>query len=332
MCSLIFALVVSVAVIVYITFKYVRTTNVRNPINISLVLTCNTCVAIICSSCSLTLMLLSTIGGDLRLSPLQQISSWACYLRGYLHFVFVNSIYLSYVLQAGFRLCRIAFRECKYLRTIYSFSYFILGQWTLSFLLISPILIAGNDHSSLITFLPDEHFCQVPMTSIRGIVFSILTVYFVPLCCIGIIYLWIVIYIRRQNCMFTRLVSSVQRQHQRDTIIIKRICVVMIALLSLGIPSCLFVIAFMITNHLHWASYRVGWMTIAVSFALISLSSLYVTPQIYQPIRSMCRSKGNNARNGMTSSSNNQKMERQKDQRESIPLKATVTASTLATT
>jgi hypothetical protein len=41
----------------------------------------------------------------------------------------------------------------------------------------------------------------------------------------------------------------------------------------------------MITGHLHWTSYRVGWMTISISFALISLSSLYVTPQIYRSMR-----------------------------------------------
>jgi hypothetical protein len=250
-------------------------------------------------------MTLSSIGGDLNIDSLKKIIDCGCYIRGYLHFVFINSIYLSYVLQAGYRLVRIAFHEYKCLRTIYSFSVYIVAQWILSFLLISPILIAREDYSSLIVYLPQEYYCQVPMTSIRGIVFSILSVYFVPLCCIGMIYLWIIIYIRRSNRPFMLILVSVRRQNTRDTIIIKRICVVMVVLLLLGIPSSLFVIAFIISDHLNWAAYRVGWMTISISFALISLSSVYVTPQIYKPICTRLDSSKNKKRASNSSSTNN---------------------------
>jgi hypothetical protein len=78
---------------------------------------------------------------------------------------------------------------------------------------------------------------------------------------------------------------KLRRQNKRDTLIIKRICVVMILLLTLGIPSVIFFIAFIITGHLYWAFYRLTWMTISISYAFICLSSVYVTPQIYRPIR-----------------------------------------------
>jgi hypothetical protein len=230
-------------------------------------------------------MTLSTIGGDLNIIALKQITRWNCYLRGYLHFVFINSIYLSYVLQAGFRLFRIVFHEYKCLRNIRSFFYYIIGQWISSFVFILPILIAREGYSPLIVYLPQDFHCQVPMTSIRGIVFSILSVYFVPLCCIVMIHFWIIIHIRRTNGPLALVIRSIQHKNERDAIIIKRICVIMMVLLLLGIPSSLYVIIFMITGHLHWTSYRVGWMTISISFALISLSSLYVTPQIYRSMR-----------------------------------------------
>jgi hypothetical protein len=250
-------------------------------------------------------MILSSIGGDLNIKCLKKIINYGCHLRGYLHFVFINSIYLSYCLQAGFRLFRIAFHEYKCLRTIYSFSVYIIIQWIASFLLISPILVAHDGYSSLIIYLPEEYYCQVPMTSTRGIVFSILSVYFVPLCCIGMIYLWIVMYIRRTSRQLMQMVASLQRQHKRDTIIIKRICVVMVVLLLLGIPSSLFVTSFIITGQLNWAAYRVGWMTISISFALISLSSIYVTPQIYKPIRTRLDYSKNKQKLSNSSSTNN---------------------------
>jgi hypothetical protein len=301
----IFAIIVSLLIISYIGIHFLQKKTLKVSKNISLLLTCNTCWAIICSSSTLTLMMLSTIGGDLDILILKQITRWHCHTRGYLHFVFINSIYLSYVLQASFRLCRIAFHESKCLRTIYSFLFYTITQWITSFLLILPVLIAREDHSSLIVYLRHEFYCQVPMTSIRGIVFSILSVYFVPVCCICIIYLWIIIHLRHTNTKFVRMIRSVHRKRKRDTIIIKRICIVMIVLLSLGIPSCLFVIVFVITGHLHWTCYRIGWMTISISFALISLSSIYVTPQIYKPIRvKFTHSKPNQKARSISSSTN----------------------------
>ncbi len=310
--SAIVAIIVSLFIIDYIVINFLRTNNLKNSINISLLLTCNTCLAIICSSCTLTLMVLSSIGGDLNIYALKKIINWDCHIRGYLHFVFINSIYLSYVLQAGFRLFRIAFHEYKCLRTVYSFSFYIVTQWITSFLLILPILIAHENYSSLIIYLPGEFYCQVPLTSIRGIVFSILSIYFVPLCCIGMIYLCIIIHIRRKTRQYVVILMLVQRQNKRDTIIIKRICVVMIVLLLLGVPSCLFVIAFIITGHLHWAAYRVGWMTISVSFVLISLSSIYVTPQIYKPIRIMINHSKQSQRNRTISSLTNNNIDTQR--------------------
>ncbi len=326
--SAIFAIIVSFLIIDYIVINFLRKKNLKKSTNISLLLTCSTCLAIICSSSTLTLMILSSIGGDLNIFALKQISTWACRIRGYLHFVFINSIYLSYVLQASFRLFRIAFHEYKCLRTIYSFSFYIIAQWIISFLLILPILIAHEDYSSLITYLPQEFYCQVPMTSIRGIVFSILTVYFIPLCCICMIYIWIIIYIRRRNKQYVLLIMPVRHQNKRDAIIIRRICVVMIVLLLLGIPSSLFVIAYIITGHLHWASYRVGWMTISMSFALISLSSLYVTPQIYKPIRIMLNHSKQSQKNRSNISSSNSNIATQR-KIERFLFKQNVTTSTV---
>ncbi|UJR30069.1 hypothetical protein I4U23_017613 [Adineta vaga] len=78
-----------------------------------------------------------------------------------------------------------------------------LSFWICSFLLILLVLISEKDYSSLIIYLPNEFYCQVPMTSIREINFSILSVYFVPLCCIGLIYFGIILYIRRRNNSFS---------------------------------------------------------------------------------------------------------------------------------
>jgi hypothetical protein len=57
------------------------------------------------------------------------------------------------------------------------------------------------------------------------------------------------------------------------------------SLLILSILSVIFFIEFAITGQLHWAFYRLNYMTISVSYAFICLSSVYVTPEIYRSVR-----------------------------------------------
>jgi len=142
------------------------------------------------------------------------------------------------------------------------------------------------------------------------------------------IYLWIIIHIRHTTRQHELIITSVRHQNKRDAMVIKRICVVMVVLLLLGIPSCLFVILFIITGHLHWTAYRIGWMTISISFALISLSSLYVTPEIYKPLRTMISHSKQNQGNLSKSSSSNNNPGTQKKPERLLP-KQNVTTSTV---
>jgi hypothetical protein len=119
-----FAIIVSSVIIIYNSRN-----QSKNSFNVSLLLTCNTCLAIICSSAMLVLVQLANISGDHHVISLEWIIVWGCHIRGYLLIVFIDSIYLSYVLQAGYRLVRIVFNETKCLRTVSSFFYYILAQW-----------------------------------------------------------------------------------------------------------------------------------------------------------------------------------------------------------
>jgi hypothetical protein len=286
--SVSFAIIVSLIIIVYIFLIYISRNQYKNSFNVSLLLTCNTCLAIICSSTILILIQLSSISGDRHIVSLKWIIFWGCHTRGYLLFLFINSIYLSYVLQAGYRLCCIVFHKYRCLRTFSTFFYYILGQWILSFIVLIPILFAGENLTTSIVYLPDDFYCQVPITSMPSILYLVFAVYISPLCIMCIIYFWIIIYMRC-NMRYKQSASTMKIQHQnnRDTIVFKRICIVMISLLILGIPSFIFFIVCIINGHLHWAFYRLTWMTVSVSYAFICLSSIYVTPQIYSRIRIM---------------------------------------------
>jgi len=229
-------------------------------------------------------MSLSSISGDHNVISLKEIIFWGCHIRGYLTYVFVTSMYLSYILQACYRLFRIVYHKYKYLRTMSSFSYYIFVQWILSFIFTLPILFSNNNYSSFIIYLPDNFNCLVPFTNIRGVLFVTLIMYLSPLCGLCLIYSRIIIHIRHQRKQ-PSTTFKFRRQNKRDTSVIKRIYIVLIILWALGFPTVLLFVSFVINGILHWTTYRIWWMTVSISFLFISLSSLYVTPQIYKKIR-----------------------------------------------
>jgi hypothetical protein len=231
-------------------------------------------------------MILSTIGGDRNIISLKRIIFFGYRIRGYAFMVFISSIYLSYALQAVYRLFRIVYHKYKYLRATSTFSYYIFTQWFLAFVLIIPMIFPDKNCSTFITYLPEQFICVVPFTNIRGVMLIMLTIWLFPLCCLFLIYSWIIFHIRHKKRQPTSTLK-LRRQNKLDTIIIKRICVVMILLLTLGVPLNVFFIEFIITGKLHWATYRISSMTMSLSLVFISLSSLYVTPQIYKKIRSI---------------------------------------------
>lgn len=276
----ILAMIISLFFIIYVVRIYIS----KKSFHVSLILTCNTCLTIICSSITFSLISLSSIGGDYNIISLKQIIFYGCHIRGYLTYVFLISMYLSYILQACYRLFRIVYYKYKYLRTMSTFSYYLLIQWILSFIFTLPILFANKNCSSFIVYLPENFNCLVPFTNIRGVIFSALIIYVSPICGLCLIYSRIIIHIRHKRRR-TLSILKFRRQNKRDTSVIKRIYTVLIILLALGFPIILFLIVFLITGNLHWITYRICWMAVSVSLVFISLSSLYVTPEIYKKLQ-----------------------------------------------
>jgi hypothetical protein len=92
-----FVIIVSLIIIVYL----IVINDSKKSFNVSLLLTCSTCLTVIYSNIILILIQLSSISGDRNIIAIKRIIFWACYTRSYLLFVFVNLIYLSYVLQVN---------------------------------------------------------------------------------------------------------------------------------------------------------------------------------------------------------------------------------------
>jgi hypothetical protein len=128
-----------------------------------------------------------------------------------------------------------------------------------------------------IIYLPHEHYCYVPYTNIRGILWVILNAYGNPLLILLFIYLRITIFLRRQS--INQAIIIKQRQ-ERDLLVIRRILIIVGLLLTLGIPAVVLLVMLLITGEENQLYFRIEWLAVSLSMIGLSLVLVFFTPQL----------------------------------------------------
>ena len=144
--------------------------------DISLLLTCNTCLAALLTCLTVSVMISSNL-----FWPFLLVDMKFCFAWGLFYDIFECSIYHSYCLQAFYRLCRVVFYKKRFLLSYNLYLILIVVQWSwILALLIPPVFV--NWYARL----PTENYCLVPYTYIVAEVYHILVLYLIPLVCIGV--------------------------------------------------------------------------------------------------------------------------------------------------
>jgi membrane-bound ClpP family serine protease len=144
----------------------------------------------------------------------------------------------------------------------------------LGFIVSSPLLI-WND----IKYLPTEHYCFISFSPLRGMLWMIGSVYGFPLLVLLIIYIRVTMFIHYQSNNQTLII---QRRQKRDLIVIQRIMITVGILAISGFPATVLLIMTMITGVEPPLTYRIQWLMVSVSTAVLSITTVVFTPQLKQ--------------------------------------------------
>ncbi|CAF4168558.1 unnamed protein product, partial [Adineta steineri] len=139
-----------------------------------------------------------------------------CYIRAYLLYVGLATLYHSHLLQAVFRFFRVVFYKSKQLQTIRFMFRLVLIQWLMDFLLMLPVLFLHN-----FEYAPQYYYCQTLYVDIKKILLPAVITYYIPMVGIGVIYFYILYYMKKtknQSVLQNRQVSN-----QRDLVVLHRI-------------------------------------------------------------------------------------------------------------
>jgi hypothetical protein len=217
---------------------------------------------------------IQTILGDLYGDDFN--SSW-CIFRGFLLTLLPCLLYHLFVVQALFRLCRIVYSSRRRLQ---SFRFYILAvpaQVLFAILFTCPFLVWHSEQ-----YLPNEHYCFISLTQYHSVVWSGFATYGNPMLLICLIYLRIVLFLRRQSGLQTFLV---QRRQKRDLVAIRRILIIIGCLTVTGFPTTVLVLIYIITGQEHPLMYRIIWFSVAVAMLGLSIAMTFASSELKSLIR-----------------------------------------------
>ncbi|CAF3958299.1 unnamed protein product [Rotaria sordida] len=263
-----FASVVS-AIVIGIIIYYQYHNHLRPEEKITLVLSANIYFNMNIYVVLLVSSNINTLLGDIYEQNVD--SSW-CTFRGCFIIVACCTLLLAFVIQAFYRLCRIVYSNHRWFQFYWLYVIAIPVQLLGAFIALCPILIWHD-----IIYLPNEYYCMVSFTKMRGFLWTVFVAYGLPLLLLSLIYLRITIFIRQQPLNQTLMVK--QRQ-KRDLAAFQRIFINVGLLLAFGIPCVVLLIMYIITGTEYPLTNRMFWLGPEVSLPILSLQMIFMTPQL----------------------------------------------------
>ncbi|CAF2839044.1 unnamed protein product [Rotaria sp. Silwood2] len=205
------------------------------------------------------------------LQPSISFDDYYCQLRSYVNYVFICAFYYSCLLQAMFRLCRVVFQKRKILQSRTVFTIAMIIQWLVSIVYILAYLLL-NDFQ----YHPDISSCWLSFKNICGLSIAMVFVYGSPLTIMTLIYVCIVRFIR--HTVQTQQIRN--NANKRDLLVVKRIIILVFIAMTIGIPTLLIFIVYMITNYLTPLAYHIQALSLTWGLVAASIAMGFITPQV----------------------------------------------------
>ncbi|CAF5081777.1 unnamed protein product [Rotaria magnacalcarata] len=237
--------------------------------NMAILLTCNSYISLVLGTLMMIIIYSYSIYYSLKSSDFY--NDFLCPLRGYFLHVFICAFFYSCLLQAIFRLFRVAFYKLNSRKSHYLFLIGIFLTWFIAFLYILLHLLKHDfEYTSL------AYGCWISFANVYGLFQALLVMYVGPNSTVCLIYAYIVRYSRRK----THIQPHQQKLNSRDLIILKRIVIIVLVAMGIGIATLITFLVYIITNYLVPTAYHLQGLSISGGFFMGSVGFAFITPQI----------------------------------------------------
>ncbi len=242
--------------------------------NVPILLTCNTYITLIGSS--LMTLLVMAYGMYSILHPSMSFDDYYCQIRSYFNYVFVCAFYYSCALQAIFRLFRVIFPQHRTLQSRGVFIIAIIIQWLISIIYVFNHLFLGD-----FQYHSDISSCWLSFKNIRATLIAMAFIYGSPLIVMSLIYVRIIRYVRQT--VQTQQIR--QNANKRDKLVVKRMLVLVLIAMAIGIPTGILLIIYMISSYLTSLAYHIQALSLTSGLVVESIALGLITPQVREIFR-----------------------------------------------
>ncbi|UJR19874.1 hypothetical protein I4U23_023007 [Adineta vaga] len=272
----------SLTVLITLPIIIILSIHLRHERTAAILLPINTYVGILTFSIVFLSTNVNVLKGDLfGMAVLTGDELTKCQFQGFLIYERFGCCYLSFVLQAIYRLTRVLYPKRIFFQSFTFNLICIVLQWIMCFLFLLPSYIWRELFYS---FYELDYYCGIRYEKFFDLWYVVLNIYVLPLTYMTIIYIRLMYFIRHTNL---QLLQTHQGQRaRRDYIITRRILITMSTLALAGLPNvCLAFIAYFNPNVSgDYYMYRIQWMVPGITMLTLSIVLVFITPKLKQII------------------------------------------------
>ena len=236
---------------------------------ISMILLCNSFLSEIIFGCIMFSMAIFTLKNDLKQIEYQDS---LCIFRGYLSYAISAVRSHSYLLQSIYRYITVIYPSHRFCQSTCFQILLICLTWIISIIHPFPFLFTNQ-----ITYNVDSQVCHMPLQTYSFIFYTCFLSYLNPIILIIVIYFKLIRYVQEMNLIVTPVNQLLRAQ--RELKMVRRIVILVIILVILGLPyTILFIISFF-TNPPKY-HFRIAFLFVDVSLAFVIIALFQFTDPI----------------------------------------------------
>ena len=207
---------------------------------------------------------------------------WWCRVKAYGVAVVGSMFFYSFLLQAGYRVCRIVFSTSLKFRSFRLYMIATIVQWIIGFVQAVPPFIL-----EILRYLDGVFYCQASPANPLGTYFCLATIYMIPFNLTVGCYIYTMSYVRKRSIALTTINQNASTQ--RDLLVLKRIVALLVFVATVALPQVVIPVIYMITGSYPVWIVHFGWAMTSFSLALISIVLIFVSPNLRKLWRSQSR-------------------------------------------
>jgi hypothetical protein len=236
---------------------------------IPMMLLCNSFLSELIFGCIMLSMAIFTLKNDLK--QIKYEDSF-CIFRGYMSYSISAVRSHSYLLQSIYCYISIIYPSNLNFQSFYFQFLLICLTWFISLIHPLPFLLTNK-----IKYNVDNQVCHMHFQSSLFIFYTCFLAYLNPITIIIIIYFKLVRYVQKMNKIITSFNKLLRAQ--RELMMVRRIIMLLIVLITLGLPYTIFFLMSFFTNPPKYY-FRIAFLSVDLSLACVIMALFQFTNSI----------------------------------------------------